>query len=51
LSEADFTALPTDDFSAWFAPNGELVAIGRASQKGGFAVERGFVYVTSTSST
>ena len=50
LSETHFTDPPIPTLSAWFGPGGELVAIGRPVDGGGFTVERGF-YATSTAST
>jgi hypothetical protein len=37
-----FVSPPGDGISAWLAPNGELVALGKPAQEGGFRVERGF---------
>jgi tRNA pseudouridine55 synthase len=51
LAETHFMAPPAPGFSAWFAHTGELVAIGRPAESGGFTVERGFHYPTSTAST
>jgi tRNA pseudouridine55 synthase len=51
LAEDDFDSPPAGDFTAWLAPTGELVAIGRLTKDGDFQVERGFTYATSNSST
>jgi tRNA pseudouridine55 synthase len=52
LLEAEhFAAPPSAAISAWFAPTGELVALGKSVETGGFRVERGFSYVISMSST
>lgn len=51
LSEMHFVEPPVSAISAWFAHGGELVAIGRPAESGGFTVERGFAHATSTAST
>ena len=51
LEEAHFASPPVPGLSAWFGHTGHLVAIGRPAESGGFAVERGFRYPTSTVST
>jgi tRNA pseudouridine55 synthase len=51
LGPIHFGEVAAADLSAWFAPDGALVAIGRRSADGSFTVERGFNYATSTAST
>jgi tRNA pseudouridine55 synthase len=51
LGEAHFVAAPGGGMSAWVDPEGELVAIGRASDLGRFVVERGFSHSTSSAAS
>jgi tRNA pseudouridine55 synthase len=51
LQETHFVEAPVPALSAWFGCGGELVAIGRPAESGGFSVERGFTHATSTAST
>ena len=51
LALAHFSIAPPVGISAWFGPDGELVAIGRAASEGGFAVQRGFSHSTSSATT
>jgi tRNA pseudouridine55 synthase len=51
LLDTHFLDVPVPALSAWFGGGGELVAIGRPREGGGFAVERGFTHATSTAST
>jgi tRNA pseudouridine55 synthase len=51
LVEAHFVEPPAPEVSAWFGRAGQLVAIGRPATGGGYVVERGFCYPTSTAST
>ncbi|HMI89503.1 MAG TPA: tRNA pseudouridine(55) synthase TruB [Polyangiaceae bacterium] len=51
LLETHFVEPPVPAVSAWFGQSGELVAIGRPAESGGFTVERGFTHATSTAST
>jgi tRNA pseudouridine55 synthase len=51
LELVHFTDASTAELSAWFGPDGVLIAIGRRSADAGFTVERGFSYATSTAST
>jgi tRNA pseudouridine55 synthase len=51
LLETHFLDVPVPALSAWFGGGGELVAIGRPREGGGFTVERGFAHATSTAST
>jgi tRNA pseudouridine55 synthase len=51
LSDAHFVEPPVPALSAWLAGEGELVAIGRPAESGGFMVERGFGQATSTAAT
>ena len=51
MDEDHFVEAAAAELSAWFGPDGGLVAIGRRGTDGGFTVERGFNYATSTAST
>ena len=51
LDQSHFSVAPPVGISAWFGPEGELVAIGRAANEGGFAVQRGFPHSTSSAAT
>ena len=44
LEQVHFTEACAAELSAWFGPQGELVAVGRRGADGGFTVERGFNY-------
>jgi tRNA pseudouridine55 synthase len=51
LAAQHFSVAPPEGISAWFGPEGELVAIGRAAGEGTFAVQRGFSHSTSSAAT
>ncbi len=51
LTAQHFSIAPASGISAWFGPDGELIAIGRASGEGTFAVQRGFSHSTSSAVT